>query len=1480
MQIKKSGEHYTMSMQKQLYTPKDNGLYLSRFEHDACGVGLVANMRGEASHRIIEQGITVLKRLMHRGASGADPDTGDGAGLLIALPDAFFRAVVDFSLPEPGRYGVAMMFGGVGAEPAIENVIKREGGRILGWRQVPICADSIGEVARASVPCIRQLFLTTDTDAPEDAEINLYVIRRCLEKSIPDLYICSMSSRTIVYKGLLQGGQLDSFYSDLSDIRMVSPLVLVHQRYSTNTFPTWALAQPFRYLAHNGEINTLRGNLNAQRARENLLKSSVLGARLNKLLPLINGAQSDSACLDNMLELLVAAGRPLEHALLMLIPQAWGENYHMGRDVRAFFEYHSALMEPWDGPAAIVATDGRRAVALLDRNGLRPLRYTECYDGLFVLASEAGVLDLPQEQVRRKGRLKPGGILVLDIPRHLILEDAEVKTALARSKPYRRWVEENRLSVRGLFSEITAAEPEADLIRKQVLFGYSREDVDIILSTMAGKGTEPIGSMGMEAAPAVLSDKPQLLFNYFKQSFAQVTNPPIDPIREELVMSLMTYIGNKGNILEESPEHAKLIKLRRPILTDDELMHLSTLNKNGYETAEICCGFSPAPDGTTLRLALKNIAQQAVEAVMQGKRLVVLTDRKLPDGYAAIPSLLATACVHKALVENNLRPEAGIIVSSGEVREVMHSALLLGYGATAINPWLALQSVTELSRADKVGCDAVTAAGNYVRAMDKGLLKIMSKLGISTLRSYRSAQAFEALGLSLDFINEFLPGTVTRIGGAGLNRIAADAAVRLVQSQSSARALSPGGVFKYHKKGESRLWTPQAIKLFREAVWENNEEKMTEFSALIDHQTPHPCTLRSLLDFREVPPVPLEEVENEGEILKHFVSGAMSLGSLSPEAHHAIAAAMNSIGARSNCGEGGEEPSRFGTLLNSATKQVASGRFGVTADYLCHADEIQIKMAQGAKPGEGGQLPAFKVDAFIAGVRHSIPQVSLISPPPHHDIYSIEDFAQLIYDLRQVNPRARISVKLASEMGVGTVCAGVAKANADSILISGYDGGTGASPLTSIRHTGLPWELGLAEAHQTLVINNLRNRVLLQTDGQLKTGRDVVIAALLGAEEFGFGTTLLVCLGCAMIRQCHNNTCPMGVATQDAEKRKRFIGKPEYIVNYLRFVAGQVRRILASLGLHSIQEACGRADLLCVKEDAARYGLDLSALLIPAHATGEKVRNVQDNNSFDARYLSRLPQGSGSPGSVQAYVFNTDRSVGTALSGRMCQSQAAAKLSPDHICLNLRGTAGQSFGAFLVQGITLRLVGEANDFVGKGLSGGCISIRVPAEAAFRAEDNVIAGNVVGYGATSGRIFINGRAGERFAVRNSGAILVAEGVGDHGCEYMTGGRVVVLGAVGVNFAAGMTGGIAYVYDEYGDFDLHCNTECVDLENVPPDSEAEHELLALIQNHHRETGSVLAERMIINWLHYRPRFVRVFPVEYRRALRLAKSADSLA
>lgn len=1474
----KRGEHFTMSMQTQLYVPEDKGLYMSRFEHDACGVGLVANMRGEASHRIIEQGIKVLKRLMHRGASGADPNTGDGAGVLIALPDAFFRAVVDFSLPEPGCYGVAMMFGGVGAEAAIEAVIQREGGKILGWRQVPICTDGIGEEARASVPGIRQLFITADVEDRVDAEINFYVMRRCLEKSIPDLYVCSMSSRTIVYKGLLQGCQLDSFYPDLQDIRMVSPLVIVHQRYSTNTFPTWSLAQPFRYLAHNGEINTLRGNLNAQRARENLLQSSVLGNRLNKLLPLINEAQSDSACLDNMLELLVAAGRPLEHALLMLIPQAWGENYHMGRDVRAFFEYHSALMEPWDGPAAIVATDGSRAVALLDRNGLRPLRYAECYDGLFVLASEAGVLDLPQEQIRRKGRLKPGGILVLDIPRHCIQEDAEVKTALARSKPYRRWVEENRLSVRGLFTEITAAEPEVDLVRKQVLFGYSREDVDIILSTMANKGTEPIGSMGMEAAPAVLSDKPQLLFNYFKQSFAQVTNPPIDPIREELVMSLMTYIGNKGNILEESPEHAGLIKLRRPILTDDELVHLSTLNRNGYETAEICCGFSPDGDGSALRRAMKDVAQQAVENVRQGKRLVVLTDRKLPDGDAAIPSLLATACVHKALVESNLRPEVGIIVSSGEVREVMHAALLLGYGATAVNPWLALQSITELSRTGKLSCDAVTAAGNYVRALDKGLLKIMSKLGISTLRSYRSAQAFEALGLSRDFINEFLPGTVSRIGGTGLKRVAADAAERLAQSQAASRTLPPGGVYKYHKDGESRLWTPLAIKLFREAVWENNEEKMAGFSALIDHQEAHPCTLRSLLDFREAAPVPLEEVESEGEIMKHFVSGAMSLGSLSPEAHHAIAAAMNSIGARSNCGEGGEEPSRFGTLLNSATKQVASGRFGVTADYLCHADEIQIKMAQGAKPGEGGQLPAFKVDAFIAGVRHAIPQVSLISPPPHHDIYSIEDFAQLIYDLRQVNPHARISVKLASEMGVGTVCAGVAKASADTILISGYDGGTGASPLTSIRHTGLPWELGLAEAHQTLVINNMRNRVRLQTDGQLKTGRDVVIAALLGAEEFGFGTTLLVCLGCAMIRRCHNNTCPMGVATQDEERRKRFIGRPEYIVNYLRLVAGQVRRLLASLGLRSIHEACGRADLLCVKEDAARYGLDLSSLLISAPVACEKASNARENDSFDARYLSHLPSLSGLPATVQAYVFNTNRSIGTALSGRMCQSPLPSALSPDHFCLNLRGTAGQSFGAFLVKGITMRLVGEANDFVGKGLSGGSISIRVPAEAAFRAEDNVIAGNVVGYGATSGRIFINGRAGERFAVRNSGAILVAEGVGDHGCEYMTDGRVVVLGAVGVNFAAGMTGGIAYVYDEHGDFDLHCNTECVDLENVPADSAAEQELLTLIQEHHRETGSVLAERMIADWQHYRPRFVRVFPVEYRRALRLAEPAAS--
>ena len=1468
----------------------DTGLYSFSNEHDACGVGLVADLNNVPSHRIVEMGLTVLKRLMHRGASGGDPETGDGAGLLLALPDGFFRRELGERLPEKGRYGVAMIFGGVGQEAAIEEIVRGEGVGVICWREVPTHPEKIGAKARESCPAIRQLFLDGTGFASQEAfERKLYVIRRLIEKRLTDIYICSASSRSIVYKGLLLATQLEKFYSDLGDPDFLSPLALVHQRYSTNTFPTWNLAHPFRYLAHNGEINTLRGNLNQLRSREPHLASELLGEDLRKLLPLIPDGQSDSACLDNMLELLVAAGRDLTHAMLMLMPQAWGKNYHLGRDVRGFFEYHSALMEPWDGPAAVAFSDGVNAGAMLDRNGLRPARYTLCKDGTFVLASETGVLDFPASDVVRKGRLKPGEMIYLDLVGHRLLTDGEIKNQVARRQPYRRWVEENKLSVHGLFTEITPSEVPGDLVRQQKLFGYTREDLELIVKTMAATGHEPVGSMGNDAALAVLSGRPQLLFNYFKQLFAQVTNPPIDPIREELVMSLTTYIGNQSNILGESPLYARLIKLQRPVLTDDELHRLEQIGEKDFRAEVLPMEFESGGGGRALRAALEKLAADAVNAVRGGSRILVLSDRKIGSDRTPIPSLLATAAVNRALVAAGLRPEVGLVIQSGEVREIMHYALLLGFGATAINPYLALESVSDLARTGAIRPDPVAAAGNYINAVDKGLLKVMSKMGISTLRSYRSAQIFEAVGLSRELIDSCFPGTASRIGGIGLEEIAAEAdarsaAARHPGSQPGAGLLDEGGQYRYRRNGENHLWTPASLAAFRQAVQENNPEKYREYAALINSQAEHLCTLRGLFEFAPATPVPLEEVEPVESIVRRFVSGAMSLGSLSPEAHEAIAVAMNRLGGMSNCGEGGEDPARYapgrnGENRTSAIKQIASGRFGVTIDYLRHARDLQIKMAQGAKPGEGGQLPGHKVDAFIARIRHSMPNVSLISPPPHHDIYSIEDLAQLIYDLRNANPAARISVKLVSEVGVGTIAAGVAKAHSDVVLISGHDGGTGASPLTSIKHAGLPWELGLAEAQQTLVLNQLRGRIRLQVDGQLKTGRDVVIGALLGAEEFGFATTVLVCLGCVMMRKCHENSCPVGVATQDPELRKRFAGKPEYIENFLRFVAQEVRELLAKLGLRSLDEAVGRSDLLRMNRAIEFYkarNLDFSKILQPV--TGGAVRfdpacAAPELENFDRKHLldRLLPAiDAGTPAELELPITNVDRTVGTELSGELDARRGATGLPEGTIRVKFRGCAGQSFGAFLAPGISFELYGEANDFVGKGISGGRIVVRPDPESEFDPAENVIAGNVIGYGGTSGKIFLNGQAGERFAIRNSGATLVAEGVGDHGCEYMTGGRVVVLGPTGVNFAAGMTGGLAYVYDESGDFDLRCNVGTVDLENVAPGSEDEAELLTLLREHVALTGSPKASGILADWENRRPRFVKVFPVEYRQAL----------
>ena len=1429
-------------MQKQ----RNLGMYRREFEHDACGVGLIADLDNIPSHRIVANGLTVLKRLMHRGAVGNDPETGDGAGMLVQIPDAFFRRHVG-NLPPAGEYAVAMIFDGCGEEPMIESIIKERGAGTIAWRDVPVDPDAIGRTARSTMPRIRQLFVK-GTD-----ERGAFVLRRMIEKRLKNGYICSFSTRTVVYKGLLLAPQVERFYPDLAENDFTSALALVHQRYSTNTFPTWKLAHPFRMLAHNGEINTIRGNLNQLRAREKSLSSTLLGKDLEAVLPLIDDCQSDSASLDNIFELLVAAGRDPAHAMLMLMPQAWGEKYHMGHDVRGFYEYHSALMEPWDGPAAVAFTDGISAGAALDRNGLRPARWTLTKDNLFILASETGVLDIKAEDIVRHGRVKPGSMIFLDLPQHRLIEDAEIKTRYARRRPYRRWVEENHIEIQGLFSEIVPSKVPGDLVRRQQRFDYTQEDIDLILEPMARDGKEPVGSMGNDAALACRSHEHRSLFDCFHQLFAQVTNPPIDPIREELVMSLMTYIGNNGNILEETPEHAHLIRLNRPVLTDDELHRLSKVGDYGYPVTMLSTEFSGP-----LNVALEDLGKRAVEAVGSGSRIIVLSDRASAD--APIPAILALSSVNRALVDAGLRTSTGVIVQSGEVREVHHFAVLLGYGATAINPYLALETISSL-----FPNDPVTAAANYINAVDKGLMKIMSKMGISTLRSYRSAQIFEIVGLAAEIVERYFSGTPSRIGGRGFREIERDLFER--PPSNATCSLSVGGLYGYRKGTEDHLWTPQTVSAFRQAVRTNDYAKFKEYSSAVDAAQKRSCTLRGLFAFAKTSPIDISQVEPAESIMKRFVGGAMSLGSLSPEAHEAIALAFNSIGSMSNSGEGGLNSERFGTDTDCGIKQVASGRFGVTLDYLRSARDLQIKLAQGAKPGEGGQLPAHKVNDFVARLRHARPGMTLISPPPHHDIYSIEDLAQLIYDLRCANPKARISVKLVSEAGVGTIAAGVAKAHADVVLISGFDGGTGAAPLTSTKHAGLPWELGLAEAQQTLVKNGLRGRIKVQVDGQLKTGRDIMIAALLGAEEFGFGTTLLVALGCIQDRRCHCDTCPVGIATQCVEKRKLFAGSPAHIVNFLRFLAEETREHLAELGLRSIDEAVGRTEFL--KNADPKTGFDFSGFFVKEQ--GDEAKFTEGANpyvfdSYDRHQLipeiAKCPLP-GSPYSFNRIVHNTDRTVGTEFAGEVSAKYDA--LADDAITVNFNGTAGQSFGAFLSPGITFNLTGEANDFVGKGLSGGIIAIKPPRESLFRPEDNIIAGNVIAYGATGGRIFVNGQAGERFGIRNSGVTMVVEGIGDHGCEYMTGGEVVILGPTGVNFGAGMTGGTAYVLDEAGDFDLRCNLVSIDLATVDVNSRDEHHLHDLIREHIRRTGSPLGKRLLENWTAYRPRFVKVIPVK---------------
>ncbi len=1491
---------------------KAQGLYNPQNEHDACGVGFVLNMNGKREHGIVEKGVKVLENLLHRGATGADVNTGDGAGLLVQIPDGFFRKSLKMKLPEAGRYAVGMFFLPQDASKRrsamslVEKLAGEERFGILAVRDVPVNAKVVGDTARAVMPFISQVFLQPERDLSGEAlERALLVLRKRMEHEtdLPadgadGFYVASLSARTIVYKGMMTAPQVPLFYPDLNDANFDSAVAVVHQRYSTNTFPSWPLAQPFRYMAHNGEINTIRGNRNWMAAREKNLSSPLFGEDVRKLSPILEKGSSDSGNLDNVLELLTLGGREVGHSMMMLMPQAWGKKHAMGPDVRGFFEFHAGIMEPWDGPAAVAFTDGEWVGATLDRNGLRPARYTITKDGFMVFASEAGVLEIPAEDVEEKGSLRPGQMLLVNLETGRFYKDREVKTRFARKEPYRRWVKENRIDIHGFFNAVgEVSVDESTLLKRQKLFGYTREDLDLILNAMASDGKEPVGSMGSDQPLAVLSEKPQLLYWYFKQLFAQVTNPPIDPIREELVMSLMTFLGIHDNVLAEEPSQARLVKFRYPVLSNEDLGRLRSLHQEDFKCATVPMGFPVLSDslssGKLLENALDDLCGKVEEKVRAGFKIIILSDKDLPDEIAPIPAILAVSAVNQHLSKVGIRTSCGLILETGEAREVMHIASLLGFGATAINPYLAFESIAELSNTHQLTkrIGVTEAIEHYIDAMNKGLKKVMSRMGISTLRSYRNAQVFEIVGLSKDVVDKYFTGTASRVGGIGIEEIAKEALMRWRAAIESKSPLLPsGGEYRYRKDGERHLWTPEAIADLQIAVRTGNQKRYDSYAELINNQTEHQSTLRGLFTFKPTTAVPLDEVEPASEIMKRFVTGAMSYGAISNEAHEAIAIAMNRIGAKSNSGEGGEDPDRYiplpnGDSLSSATKQVASGRFGVTDEYLVNAKELQIKIAQGAKPGEGGQLPGHKVSEAIAKVRHSTPGVTLISPPPHHDIYSIEDIAQLIFDLRNANDKARISVKLVSEVGVGTVAAGVAKARADMILISGYDGGTGASPLSSVKHVGVPWELGLSETQTTLVLNKLRSRVRLQVDGQMKTGRDVVVGALLGAEEFGFATTILVVLGCVMMRHCHSNTCPVGVATQDPELRKRFKGTPEHIIQYLNFVAEEVRAYMAKLGFRKFDEMIGRSDLLEMNKAIDFWkakGLDYSGILFRASTRPEDVRCTMRQETgllgaLDYEILKKVEKSieTKEPVSVEMPIHNTNRTLGTIISSRIASKHGYAGIPDDTITLRLKGSAGQSLGAFGAHGLTIDLEGEANDYIGKGLSGAKIIVKPAKGSTFKPEDNVIGGNVILYGATSGELYMNGRAGERFAIRNSGALAVVEGVGDHACEYMTGGRVVVLGSTGINFGAGMSGGIAYVYDEDGRFDSLCNTDMIDLD--PIDESDERELKRLIENHAKYTGSPKAKRILAGWERERELFVKVFPMEYRCALNNMKSQN---
>jgi glutamate synthase (NADPH/NADH) large chain len=1491
-----------------------HGLYDPQFEHDACGVGFVANIKGQKSRKLVEDALEILNRLSHRAATGCDPETGDGAGILLQLPHRFFKReglAIGIDMPRRRRYAVAQVFLPQNAasreacERVFEDAVRELGQVVLGWRDVPIDVSQLGRIAREGLPVIRQLYVGRRRVVPSAFERTLYVIRKIAENRIRErnldpegrFHVASLSAETIVYKGLLLPRQLPNFYLDLKDPEMVSAIALVHSRFSTNTFPTWELAQPFRYIAHNGEINTLRGNRNWTDARRMKLESAKFPGGLDRLFPIIVPGKSDSAQFDNMLELLALGGRSLPHSMMMMIPEAWESNELMDADRRAFYEYASSLLEPWDGPAAIAFTDGHVIGATLDRNGLRPARYLVTDDDRVILASETGVIDVPPERIVRKGRLQPGRVFLVDTVEGRILEDEEVKRDIVTRWPYRRWLDRNAYT----FEQLPDVAPPAplegeELWRAQRAFGYTDEDLRLLVAPMAETGKEPTGSMGTDTPLAVLSDHAPNLFNYFHQLFAQVTNPPIDPIRESLVMTVATSLGPDGNTFEETPEQCHRLRLPGPILNNAQLAKVVSVGDDGVFEAQrlsLCYGIGAGDDA--LADALERLCNQAAESVEQGTNILVLSDRGVDARRAAIPALLALSAVHQRLVRNGIRMHTGLLVETAEAREVHHFATLIGFGAAAVNPYLALDTVRALAADGEIKVTPDQAEEHYIHAVNEGLLKVMSKMGISTIHSYRGAQIFEAVGLNRDLIERHFTGTPSRLEGVGLAELGREVVERHARGFGKGTfapgELPVGGQYQWRRRGESHKWNPATIAKLQAAVRASDPALFAEYSQLADDEARELSTLRGLLEIvGDRAPVPLEEVEPKEALFRRFVTGAMSFGSISAEAHETLAIAMNRIGGKSNSGEGGEEARRYapdenGDLRRSAIKQVASARFGVTAEYLVNAAELQIKVAQGAKPGEGGQLPGHKVDERIAKVRWALPGVTLISPPPHHDIYSIEDLAQLIYDLQSVNPQARVSVKLVSEAGVGTIAAGVAKAGAGGVTISGYEGGTGASPLSSIKHAGLPWELGLAETQQVLVQNELRSRIRVQVDGGLRTARDVIVAGLLGAEEFGMATASLVSVGCVMLRKCHNNTCSVGIATQDPELRKQFAGKPEHVVTFFTMVAEDIRRWMAKLGFRTFDELVGRVELLKARGEIGHWKarkLDLSALLVrPAGPASAAVRCAEPlkkdvGDHLDRELLARARpalEGKG-PVSIVIGVTNAHRAVGAMLSGEIARRFGSNGLPDDHVRVRLRGSAGQSFGAFLAQGVTLELEGDANDYVGKGLSGGRIVVYPPAESRFKAEENIIVGNTLLYGATQGEVYIAGMAGERFAVRNSGARAVVEGVGDHGCEYMTGGAVVVLGSTGRNFAAGMSGGTAYVFDRDRAFRQRCNLEMVELESLIDESEI-WLVYGMIENHLRHTNSPKARRILDNWEHLVPQFVKVMPTDHKRALQARRA-----